>query len=154
MTLLDADLMERRNVVGEDTWELFATIEDSFGVSFPNYEPLLGKTVQELADCIAKESSYPKADRCLSSVAFYRLRRAFQNQVGNRRLIFIWTRGNVWVVATEHGGRGYNDPILAYQLDSNGLHATLIAERLAVPKTVCSTSEELLNQQPTGTHAP
>ena len=28
----------------------------------------------------------------------------------NRRLIFIWSRGNRWVIATEHGGRGYNDP--------------------------------------------
>jgi hypothetical protein len=72
----------------------------------------------------------------------------------NRRLIFIWTRGNVWVIATEHGGMGYNDPILAYQLGSNGEQATLIAERVAFPKTVCSTSEELLNQQGTGAHAP
>jgi hypothetical protein len=72
----------------------------------------------------------------------------------NRRLIFIWARGNVWVVATEHGGRGYNDPILAYQLDPRDLKVTLIAERIAVPKTVCATSEELLNQQSCGTHAP
>ena len=72
----------------------------------------------------------------------------------NRRLIFIWVRGSVWVVATEHGGRGYNDPILAYQLDSKGLQVKLVAERIAVPDTVCSTAEELLNQRPTVAPAP
>jgi hypothetical protein len=85
MTLLDADLKERRNVVGEDTCELFATIEDSFGISFPDYEAILGISVQELAERIANESKHPKADRCLSSVAFYSLRRAFRDQVGTPR---------------------------------------------------------------------
>lgn len=82
MTLLDADLKQRKDVLGEDTCELFATIEDSFGVSFPDYDALLGKSVQELAEWIANESTYPKADRCLSSVAFYKVRRAFHEQVG------------------------------------------------------------------------
>jgi hypothetical protein len=72
----------------------------------------------------------------------------------NRRLIFIWVRGSVWVVATEHGGRGYNDPILAYQLDPKGLNVKLVAERIAVPNTVCSTADELLNQRPVIAHAP
>jgi len=63
----------------------------------------------------------------------------------NRRLIFIWVRGSMWVVATEHGGRGYNDPILAYQLDPKGLQVKLLAERIAVTNTVCSTAEELLS---------
>jgi hypothetical protein len=85
MTLLDADLKDRRNVVGEDTYELFATIEDSFGVSFSDYEAIQGKSVLELAERIANESTYPKADRCLSSVAFYKLRLAFQEQVGAPR---------------------------------------------------------------------
>ena len=60
----------------------------------------------------------------------------------NRRLIFIWSRGNRWVVATEHGGRGYNDPILAYDLSADGAKATLHAERITFPKAVCSTAEE------------
>lgn len=64
----------------------------------------------------------------------------------NRRLIFIWTRGSRWIVATEHGGRGYNDPILAYVLSPDGVKATLTAERLASPNSVCSVSEELINQ--------
>lgn len=67
----------------------------------------------------------------------------------NWRLIFIWARGNVWVVATEHGGLGDNDPILAYGVDPNGQRATLVAERIASPNTVCSTAGELLNQKAT-----
>jgi hypothetical protein len=67
----------------------------------------------------------------------------------NRRLIFIWTRSNVWVVATEHGGRGYNDPILAYTVDQSGKRITLAAERIASPNTVCSTARELLSPKAT-----
>jgi hypothetical protein len=65
----------------------------------------------------------------------------------NRRLIFIWARGYRWVVATEHGGRGYNDPIFGYEVSPNGQQATLIAERIAFPDSVCLTAEELLNQR-------
>jgi hypothetical protein len=67
----------------------------------------------------------------------------------NRRLIFIWARGNRWVVATEHGGRGYNDPIFGYEISPNGHQATLIAERTTFPNSVCLTAEELLNQRAT-----
>jgi hypothetical protein len=66
----------------------------------------------------------------------------------NRRLIFIGSRDDRWVIATEHGGRGYNDPIFAYAVSSDGLKATLLAERTAYPDTVCSAAEELLNLQP------
>ena len=69
----------------------------------------------------------------------------------NRRLIFIWVRGNRWVVATEHGGRGYNDPIIGYDVSSDGKHATLVAERTAYPNSVCLTAEELLNQRAAAT---
>src|ERR1700723_796329 len=85
MTLLDADLMERRNVVGEDTYDLLAAIEDAFGINFQDYGAILGKSVLELAEHIANELPHPKADRCLSSVAFYKVRRAFQDQVGTIR---------------------------------------------------------------------
>jgi hypothetical protein len=67
----------------------------------------------------------------------------------NRRLIFIWARGHRWVLATEHGGLGYNDPIFAYELSPNGQQVTLIAERAAIPNSVCLTAEELLNQRAT-----
>jgi hypothetical protein len=67
----------------------------------------------------------------------------------NRRLIFIWVRDNTWVVATEHGGIGYNDPILAYRIDPDGQQVKLLAERIAFPNTVCSIAGELLKQPST-----
>jgi hypothetical protein len=67
----------------------------------------------------------------------------------NRRLIFIWVRGTRWVIATERGGRGYNDPILAYEVTPNRLQAKFVAERVAFPDSVCLTAAELLNQQAT-----
>jgi hypothetical protein len=62
----------------------------------------------------------------------------------NRRMIFVWNVGRRWVVATEHGGRGYNDPIFAYDLDQDGLSAALVQERIAFPGTVCATASSLL----------
>jgi hypothetical protein len=35
----------------------------------------------------------------------------------NRRAIFVWTRGLEYVVATEHDGIAYNDPVFLYRLD-------------------------------------
>jgi len=62
----------------------------------------------------------------------------------SRRLIFIWNAGRRWVVATEHGGIGYNNPILAYDLNKDDEFATLVATRIAFPKSVCSTATGLL----------
>jgi len=63
----------------------------------------------------------------------------------NRRLIFIWNRGARWVVATEHGGLAYNDPVFAFEIDQDGRKATLVREEAAsFPNTVCSTASSLL----------
>jgi hypothetical protein len=77
MTLLDADV-QRDPVLGEDTWELFEVIEDSFGVDLGDYSAICGMTVRELAEVVYKKANYPTEDKCLSAVAFYRLRRAFE----------------------------------------------------------------------------
>ena len=61
-----------------------------------------------------------------------------------RRAIFAWERGTRWIIATEHGGRGYNDPILAFELVADGSQAKLVAERIAFPDSVCSTALTLL----------
>jgi hypothetical protein len=63
----------------------------------------------------------------------------------NRRLIFVWDVGRRWIVATEHGGRGYNDPIFAYDLSQDGRSAILVQDRIAFPQTVCSTAYSLLS---------
>lgn len=64
--------------------------------------------------------------------------------VPGRRGIFVWNRDSRWIVATEHGGRGANDPILAYDLSADGATATLVSETNALPKTVCATATALL----------
>jgi hypothetical protein len=63
---------------------------------------------------------------------------------GQSREIFVWNAGRRWVVATEHGGRSYNDPIFAYDLGQDGRSASLVAERIAFPETVCATAFSLL----------
>jgi hypothetical protein len=77
MTLLDAD--KDPSVIGEDTWELFEVIEESFGVKLGNYFELAGITVGRLAERIDIQTAYPPSDGCLSSAVFYQLRRAFKS---------------------------------------------------------------------------
>jgi hypothetical protein len=69
-------------VLGEDTWELFEVIECSFGVDLGDYNEICGVTVRELAEVIRKTANYPTEEKCLSAVAFYRLRRAFETLFG------------------------------------------------------------------------
>jgi hypothetical protein len=82
VTLLDVDVNQRQGILGEDTWELFAVIEESFDVNFGPYEEVVGKTVGELAKCISRESKYPLAEHCISSAVFYRMRRSFLSLFG------------------------------------------------------------------------
>jgi len=76
MALLYAD--KQLNAVGEDTWELFEAIEESFGVDLGGYYALAGIGVGELASKICGLANYPVEASCLSGVAFYKLRRAFE----------------------------------------------------------------------------
>lgn len=78
MTLLDARDLQGSNEVGEDTWELFESIEQSFGVDLGDYHDLAGISILELSQRIDGLAKYPVEDSCLSSVAFNRLRGAFQ----------------------------------------------------------------------------
>lgn len=66
----------------------------------------------------------------------------------NRRLILIWNAGKRWIVATEHGGIGYNDPIFAYDLGQDDQNAILTGGRIAFPGTVCRTANDLLSAPP------
>jgi hypothetical protein len=75
--LLDAD-QQRHEEVGEDTWELFEAIERSFDVALGDYFALAGIRVSELAEKISTLADYPTREKCISAVAFYRLRRALQ----------------------------------------------------------------------------
>lgn len=81
MTLLDADIGQHPDL-GEDTWELFEAIEESFGVDLGDYGLLCGKTVQELAKEIGDKAQYPTAEKCLSMASFFKLRRVLETQFG------------------------------------------------------------------------
>ena len=63
------------------------------------------------------------------------------------RGIFVWNRGTRWVVATEHGGIAYSDPVYAFGVAANGKGIHLIAEKTAAPRTVCATAKILLDAQ-------
>jgi hypothetical protein len=52
----------------------------------------------------------------------------------HRRLIFIWRYETRWVVATEHGGIGYNNPVFAYELGADDQTAMLIEERVTAER--------------------
>jgi hypothetical protein len=62
----------------------------------------------------------------------------------SRRLIFIWSLGNRWVVATERGGVGYNNPIFAFDVASDGPSAAFVEERVTFPESLCATASSLL----------
>jgi hypothetical protein len=107
--------MEFDPELGEDTWELFEVIEDSFGIDLGDYHEICGMTVRELAEVICKKANYPIEDRCLSAVSFYRLRRAFEilygvprrairtaTSVGN--LLPLKDRSTKWAMLQKHLG--------------------------------------------------
>ncbi|HKN22240.1 MAG TPA: hypothetical protein VJX73_12525 [Terracidiphilus sp.] len=107
--------MEFDPVLGEDTWELFEVIEDSFGVDFGDYHDICGITVGELATVICKKANYPTEDKCLSAVTFYRIRRAFGALFGAPRstirpsasvadLLPLKHRAKGWELLQEHLG--------------------------------------------------
>jgi hypothetical protein len=77
MVLLEADKIQRLHLFGEDTWDLLHTIEGSFGVKFAEDELVQTKTIRELAVRIRKKLEHPLAEKCLSAVTFYKLRRTF-----------------------------------------------------------------------------
>src|ERR1700687_5879271 len=54
----------------------------------------------------------------------------------DRRLIFIWNTGRRWIVATEHGGFAYNDPIFVFVLSADNRQASLAETVVRVHYTV------------------
>lgn len=58
------------------------------------------------------------------------------------RLIFVWQHADFWLVATEHGGIAYSDPVRLYRM--SGSKADLVETRSAIPNTVCAMANALL----------
>jgi hypothetical protein len=69
--------LERSELLGEDTWELFEAVEASFCVDLGDYEVLCGRSIKELAEEINERAKFPTKEKCLSAVSFYKLRRTF-----------------------------------------------------------------------------
>lgn len=61
----------------------------------------------------------------------------------SRRFIFVWSAGKRWIVATEHGGLGYNDPVFVYHLGEDERSAVLMAQEIAFPNNVCAVASGL-----------
>jgi hypothetical protein len=62
------------------------------------------------------------------------------------RLNFVWNVCRRWVVATEHGGVAYNDPIFVYDLSADGQNAVLVESRTAFLPSVCSMAVCLIKK--------
>jgi len=67
--------------------------------------------------------------------------------VPSSRGLFAWSRGTRWVIATEHGGRGYNDPIYVFDVAADGKRVRLSVSKTAVPNTVCAVAKRLAGAQ-------
>lgn len=63
--------------------------------------------------------------------------------VENRRILFVWRKAERWVVASERGGRGYNNPVLA--LDGGEENARIVANRTVYSDRLCETAAALLD---------
>ncbi|MBV9569942.1 MAG: hypothetical protein JO056_01715 [Alphaproteobacteria bacterium] len=102
-------------------------------VSVKTLPPLLAKTLQDQFGYLAEPNeSFDATDVVMTGHP--------------NRLIFVWNRGNAWLVARERGGIAYNDPIQTFALD-NG-KAKLVAERSALPNTVCSVAHAMMKEMP------
>jgi len=50
-----------------------------------------------------------------------------------------------WVIATEHGGLGYNNPVFAFEVSADGLEAKLVAEAIVLrTDSLCGTAVRLI----------
>jgi hypothetical protein len=63
----------------------------------------------------------------------------------NRRFAFFWKADNKWIVATEHGGFAYNNPIFRYDLGGDDQKAVLTAQAISSPKTLCTVASDLIS---------
>jgi hypothetical protein len=75
--LLEGDKVQRLRLFGEDSCELVRTIEQSFGIKLTEDDLIQAETIGALASIVFAKLEHPISPQCLSSVMFYKLRRAF-----------------------------------------------------------------------------
>jgi hypothetical protein len=104
--------------------------------SFPDEipQPLLTALADQYGSFARPGEAFNKTDVIRTGLSF-------------RRIIFVWERGPRWVLATEHGGRGYNTPVLVYNLDATGSSVTLLTEANTGVSGFCKTAQEWVSMQ-------
>lgn len=71
-------------IIGEDTQELLVSIQDAFQIQFGEEGPF-PRTVGELCDRVIARQNGTRTTKCLTSVTFYKVRRAFVGVLGVNR---------------------------------------------------------------------
>ena len=61
--------------------------------------------------------------------------------------LFVWNRSTRWVIATQHGSRGYDAPVYVFDLAADGKRVGLTTEKRASGKTVCAVAKALVAAQ-------
>jgi len=61
----------------------------------------------------------------------------------SRRLIFVWLSQSRWVAVTERGGRGYNNPVFAFNVSEHGKRLELVETKVGFPSTVCEIAQSM-----------
>ena len=61
----------------------------------------------------------------------------------NARYIFVWKITGGWIVAVEHGGIAYNDPVLRYESSPDGKVFKMTLGQTAFPGNVCAVATAL-----------
>jgi hypothetical protein len=145
-TLFNAPQVEE---IGEDTWDLFKSIEKSFDVDLGDYRDLAGITVLALSQRIGSLAEYPIENSCLSQVAFNKLREGFMTITGTKRsLIRPSTRiEHLLPLATRHLKWDALQLELGLQLPVLSLSLWLLASCLIVPLALLIGSRMLFGSR-------
>jgi hypothetical protein len=59
------------------------------------------------------------------------------------RFAFSWNIGSDWIIATEHGGFAYNNPVYVIRWTRPGNTANISGKQVAFPRTVCDAALQL-----------
>ena len=71
----------------------------------------------------------------------------YKNILNETYSTVFWKADDKWIVATEHGGFAYNNPIFLYDLGGNEQKAVLTAQAIASPNTLCAVASGLISSQ-------
>jgi len=67
-----------------------------------------------------------------------------QPGLSNRRLVFVWQSKGRAIAVTEHGGRGYYNPVFAFDVSERGNRVAIVATQNAFPSTACQIARDMI----------